>query len=131
MIEAQLRRRLIDDVAVSGMIAERLYPNPLPQNPTLPAADYQLISSIAPVDLEGKESLERPRFQINAWSKSYDEAKALAAAIKTALNGKTWVPADAVDGKRVAAFFAGAGDLYDSDLKLHGVRADYFVWHTA
>jgi hypothetical protein len=84
-IESGLVTYLMAQGRVTTLISTRLYPVVIPQDASLPAAAYQLISG----DWErqhdkrtGGAKLRRARIQITVTGVDYDDAKEAAAAIE-------------------------------------------------
>lgn len=126
MVEEAVRALLVADPAVSALVSARVYPAPLPQSPALPALSYQRISATRTRSQEGPSGRARCRFQVDAWASTYDDARQLAAATRRALDGFRGVVAG-VELQEVQ--LATDRDLYEPDVKLHRVSADYFVAH--
>lgn len=97
--EVAVRTRLVADPAVYALVGTRIYPDLLPQAPTLPALVY-LRASALPDGLtqDNRVGPEQPRIQIDAWATSRSQTDALYAAVKAALHGNTWMT---TDGDRV------------------------------
>lgn len=126
MIGGALVALLEGDFHVAGLIGDRIYPQVLPQDPTLPAVTYRRISAIRVRSQDGPSGVARPRYQLDAWSRSYAEADAVAAAVRTRLDGYR----GDIGGETIQGAFADVDrDLYDEALRLHGRSADYLVWH--
>jgi len=125
-VEEAMRALLLADPAVSALVAARIYPAPLPQGPTLPALCYQRISATRTRSQEGPSGRARARFQVDAWASTYDAARAAAAAVRRACDGFRGV-VSGVELQEVQ--LATDRDLYEPDVQLHRVSADYFVAH--
>jgi hypothetical protein len=66
-----------------SLIGTRFYPaGTTPQNPTKPYCTYQLISSVHTSTMLHGDNLPARRIQIDCWSTSVDQARALAKAIQ-------------------------------------------------
>jgi hypothetical protein len=89
IIDEGLYSYLTGVTAVSTLISTRLYPLEMPQNVTLPAACYQLISDpMAPgYTHQGPTNLLMPRFQIDCYAATSLAAAQLARAVRVALDG--------------------------------------------
>lgn len=88
MIEAEIVQLLAEDAPVVALISTRVYPLALPQGVTLPAVTYQRISGIHEHTLSDPSELTRPRFQFVAHAATFLQARLVANAVKTALNGR-------------------------------------------
>jgi hypothetical protein len=84
-IGAATRSRLIADVTVGGLLAARVYPDQLPQHPTLPAAVYYVVSGNEETYLGGLVGVVHARLQIDAYAPTRLQANALSVAIRNAL----------------------------------------------
>ena len=62
-----------------------VYALSIPSNGDIPCIVYQRISTLQIRSHLGNE-MERPRFQISCWGKTYEEAKTVSEAVKTALD---------------------------------------------
>lgn len=80
--------RLSTTPAIAALCAARVYPNDLPQDITLPAVTYQIVS--APIESTHDEvvgqSLAHATYQIDAWATTYATAAAVARQIHLALH---------------------------------------------
>jgi len=72
--------------AVSALVSGRIYPQVLPSSPIYSALTYQRISGPADKSLAGANGRVIARIQIDCWAVRYADAKALASAVKTAMN---------------------------------------------
>lgn len=73
---------LTDDATVGGLVAARVYPQKLPQSPTLPAISYFVVSR---VPTEANTELLEYRLQMDCWASTYAGSTALAIAALKAL----------------------------------------------
>lgn len=97
-----------------------VYALSIPTNGTIPCIVYQRISTVQ-YRSHVRNELERPRFQISCWAKTYDEAKTVSEAVKTALdlnqvNFKLATKENELDDKEVET------NLYRKIL-------DFYVWN--
>jgi hypothetical protein len=75
---------------VAALIGTRAYPLVLPQNPAVPAIRYQRISTTrGPYRAlgTGRAEYAKPRFQLDCYATTAAGAKALADAVRIALDG--------------------------------------------
>lgn len=86
-LETGLRAFLLADPAVAAIIATRLTPLILPQNPTYPAASYQRITGARLSSFDGPAGRAMPLMQLDAYAETYGAAKGLAEALRRALDG--------------------------------------------
>ena len=131
MLGPALRSLLLADATVSGLVGTRIYPVRLPQGVTYPAISYTTISGTRPQNTTGSSGQSGPRIQLDFWSLSFAEAKALSEAARLVLQGfkgDAGSPAVAIQG----AFFDSERDWFDPDASTAGayrVSHDYFIWH--
>lgn len=79
--------RLTGSSAISAIVLSRVYPQVLPQAPTLPAISYNLVSAVRVRDLEGPAGKSRHRISINCWANTYAAARSLADAVRREIDG--------------------------------------------
>jgi len=97
----------------------------MPQNVTLPAVTYELISDPRGNTHQGPDGTVEARYQVTAWSQSYQQAKTLSLQVKNALQGYRGPMGT---GVAVASIFAAGGrDLFDDDLRIFYVASDFFI----
>jgi len=125
MIETALRYILINDATVKA-ITTRCYPVALPQSPTYPLILYTKITGMRDHTLRGASGHAHPRFQIEAWAKTYTGAKTLADAIRDALDDYTGTAAGTVIG---SCLIDSEQDMYESEIEVYRVVSDWFIWH--
>ena len=125
MIETAIRSILINDATVKA-ITTRVYPVALPQSPTYPLILYTKITGMRDHHLQGPSGHAHPRFQIEAWAKTYTEAKTLADAIREALDGYSGTAAGTKIG---SCLIESEQDIYESEIEVYRVIQDYFIWH--
>lgn len=87
MIEVDLVNLLKNNVEVSALVGTRIYHLVAPQNVVNPYIIYRVINEKAEQCLEGGIYQEDIRFQIDCWSKSYSNVKAIRTAVKNSLIG--------------------------------------------
>lgn len=86
-VEELLYSHLTGDSGVQALVGSRVYPVELPQECTLPAVRYQLISRNELHVHPPTPLLAIRRYQIDGFGTTYATAKALEAALKTSLYG--------------------------------------------
>jgi hypothetical protein len=121
-----LREYLLADAAIAALIGDRIYPNAMPQGVRATSIVYNRISDVGYHVYAGPLGFARPRYQLDAWAQTPDEAAALAGAIKERLDGFAGVmgtPPVTVQG----ALFAGLRDDYDADAELYRTSQDYLI----
>lgn len=92
----------------------------VPANGTYPCIVYQRIDTLQNRSHSGN-SLEKPRFQISCWGKTYDSAKTVAEAVKAALDLY----------KTNFKLVVKDNELDDMDVESNNYRKilDFFVWN--
>lgn len=111
---------------VGGSSSPRIYPNVVPQDVALPAIAYQRISTRRRAVHGSPASLARPRLQLTILAETYSEVKALAAAVREAMDGYMGT----VGGVEVGVALADdETDEFGSSNNLHVVRQDWMIWH--
>lgn len=129
MLEDGLFQLLTSDAGVSALCGTRVYPLILPSAPTLPSLTYQSISSVAQYTMDGPTGLVTARVQTEAWSDSYSTAKALAAAVRTLLDGYSGTLPNGVPVLDIRC--DNALDTYEKDARLYRVHTDWLIQYAA
>jgi hypothetical protein len=125
-LEEGLVTHLMADSGVTDLISTRLFPLVVPQDVTLPAVAYQRISGIPQNAHDGSSGLTVARIQFTCHGSSYTSAKAVAAALRAALNGKK----GGMGSTEVNVSLLQ--DESDGWAERHGaptVRQDYMIWY--
>jgi Protein of unknown function (DUF3168) len=134
-IRSALRRFLLADPAIAAIVGtnNRIYPVRLPQGQRLPSIVYSRVSGMGDHHMQGASGLSSPRFQIDAWAPTIDEAANLADLVQERIDGyrgpmpNTGSPADDVEVQGV--FLDNERDDYQSDIDMNRVSRDYIVWY--
>lgn len=121
-LESVLYTRLAGQVA---LVSSRIYPLILPQNPTYPAVTYQRIDSPHEGAMGADHDVARTRIQVDSWAETYAGAKAVATQVRLALDN--WA-SEAVSPAIINAAFESDGDLYEEEVGVYRVTADYLIW---
>ena len=85
-LETGLYTVLTGDAGVSALVGTRIYPEIMPQGVTYPAISYQRVSTVRTAMLSGVDDFTQVRIVVDCWDDSYSGVKALAAAVKSALD---------------------------------------------
>lgn len=129
-IEEALKAHLTANAGLVALIASRVYPVQLPQNPTLPAMVYNRISGERVQHMEGSSGLASPRFQFDSFGRTYAEAKGVSEALRLAVEGFSGTMGG-VNGPDVnSCLLQSDQDGYEDDLHVYWVSVDYIIWHT-
>jgi hypothetical protein len=119
ILETRIYSLLSSDVTIKQRVNTRIYPVVMPQDVTLPAISYQRISSDPANTLSGFSGLKQSSVAINAWARTYDEAKQIAAEIHAAMEKATAFKCVLINDM----------DGYDQDINLYVVSHDYSCWN--
>ena len=87
MIEADLVAHLKADATLTALIGTRIYPLTAPQNVVKPYATYRVIGNKGNQCLQGGVYQKDKRFQIDCWSLTYSNVKAISEAVVNSLVG--------------------------------------------
>ncbi len=127
MIEQGIEQRLMADAGVSALVGNRIYPVVLPENCSYPAITYQLITSHETYTNDGPLGEVRARIQIDSWGKRYGQVKAVAQAVRVALNGFT---GQLPDGTYVFEIECDdASDGFDAPGSLYRNQGDWMIYY--
>lgn len=84
-IEAAIRTRLIDDTAVAGLVATRVYWIERIQGQNYPGITLQIFDEDRAQHLTGFHSLQRLDVQVDVWALSHASGKIIKDAVIAAL----------------------------------------------
>lgn len=127
-IEEAIYSKTTTHPAIVELMSTRLYPNKLPQNPTLPAATYMRVSTprVHTHDTSGKSGLASPRFQFDFYASSYLAAKNLAEAFRDIWEGfKGHVGNVRID----SCLSQNETDFYEDVSGLYRRSIDFIIYH--
>ena len=125
MIETGIHALITQSSGFQGIAGTRLYPVLLPEEPILPAATYQRISTKALYTLDDRVNFTQVRLQIDTWAGTYSQAKDLHEAINGVLDNFS---GDLPDGTHVYGIqLFTCNDLYESEARIYRVTADYMI----
>jgi hypothetical protein len=74
------------DDTVYGLVSSRIYPQIIPQNTSLPALEYEIISAPRGHHFTDMTDLVPARFQITAWSETYSNLRTISDAVRNAID---------------------------------------------
>lgn len=77
-----LRTKLLSYTSVTAIVSQRMYPDALVQNATLPAIVYYKISTQREHELSNITTLAHARFQVDCYGTSRESANDLSHAIR-------------------------------------------------
>lgn len=87
MTEAEVYKLLKNDAGVNALVGGRIYPMVAPQNVVRPYMTYRVVAGLKYQCIGGEIYQASYRFQIDAWSETYSNVKAISTAVKSALVG--------------------------------------------
>lgn len=87
-IGAGVNAKVLSLAAVKALVADRGYPDALPQKPTYPAYAYTIVSDTPEMHLLGEAGLSQARIQFDIYAKTRKESNAIAEAMRAGINGK-------------------------------------------
>jgi hypothetical protein len=117
-IQARLYDHLRFNPGVAALVAARIYPVRMPQQPTLPCITYIRVDGVPQYTHSGRSDLVQSRLQISCWATTYAAAIALADAVKASIDS---FPENAT----VEAF----PDMYDPETQVYHVPVDIITWY--
>lgn len=117
--ETVLLRLLLDDADLAALVGKKVFALVIPQGTKLPCVSFQRISGEPANCLDGHSGLENITLQMDAWGRTYAEAKQVAKAIRAAM------PAT---GEIFGARLTMDQDLHDEETKCFRVSMDYEIW---
>ena len=115
--------------AVTALVGLKIYPGLIPQNTTMPAVSYELISSvdIPPINAQAGGVILRSRVQVSVLARTYAEVKTIQEAIRRALLFKSGLIAG-VQVNAITRELIGSDERDDeSGLYMQGV--DFLLIH--
>ena len=124
-IEEALHDIIIADNTVKA-ITTRCYPGTLPQGAVYPLVLYMKITGNRDHALRGATGWAHPRFQVETWATTYAGAKALASAVRNALDDYKGTQGSVVIG---SILIDSERDVYEDVVLCHRVIMDFMIWH--
>lgn len=117
--ETVLLRMLQEDAGLSTLVGSKVFALVIPQGTKLPCITFQRIGGMPANTLSGHSGLEEIDLQIDVWARDYDEAKAIAKAVRAAMPPS---------GPRFSAHLIEDQDLYEDGTNYFRVSMEYKVW---
>lgn len=114
------------DLLEAATSLQRIYPDILPQKPTLPAVTYQKISTVRLYHMQGEDGLPAVRVQIDAWADTKSDAETIADQIRNYIGGFVG-SSGGTDFRGI--FFDTERSLYESEPKIYRSSQDFIVWY--
>lgn len=122
--ESALYSLITGDAGVAALLSSRCYPLVLPQDPTLPAARYEIISAVPVSTHDDAGGLVRARVQVDAYAATYSAARTLANTIRGALDGYR-----ASSGTIRTIVRERENPTFEDVTGLMPVSVDYFIYY--
>lgn len=85
MIELDLYTHLSSDIDLSHLVEDRIYPLKAKDGVVTPYITYSIVSNIDITSLQGDNYANKTRVQLDIFSKSYSEVKAVLGAVKSSM----------------------------------------------
>ena len=117
--EIVLLRTLREDAGLSALVGNKDFALVIPQGTKLPCITFQRIGGMPANTLSGHSGLEEIDLQIDVWARDYDEAKAIAKAVRSAMPPS---------GPRFSAHLIEDQDLYEDGTNYFRVNMEFKVW---
>ena len=117
--ESILLRMLQEDAGLSALVGNKVFALVIPQGTKLPCITFQRIGGMPANTLSGHSGLEEIDLQIDVWARDYDEAKAIAKAVRAAMPPS---------GPRFSAHLIEDQDLYEDGTNYFRVNMEFKVW---
>lgn len=117
--EIVLLRTLREDAGLSALVGNKVFALVIPQGTKLPCITFQRIGGVPANTLSGHSGLEEIDLQIDVWARDYDEAKAIAKAVRAAMPPS---------GPRFSAHLIEDQDLYEDGTNYFRVNMEFKVW---
>jgi len=127
MIETAVYTRLSTFAGLAALVSLRIYPNIMPQNTTMPACVYNVVSAQREKAMTPVTVMTTKRIQVNSYGTTYASAKAVSEQVRAAL--QWWH--GTVSGVVVHySELQNDMDFYDDAAFLHGVMNDFLITFT-
>ena len=117
--EIVLLRTLREDAGLSALVGNKVFALVIPQGTKLPCITFQRIGGMPANTLSGHSGVEEIDLQIDVWARDYDEAKAIAKAVRAAMPPS---------GPRFSAHLIEDQDLYEDGTNYFRVSMEFKVW---
>jgi len=132
MPHTRLVAKLLATTAVTNLIGSAIYPITARQGAALPYITHQLISDNSVNHSTGATETNHCSIQVDCWAAAYDGARALGAAVKTAL--KSW--SDQTGDPAVRCHYASGSDAAEpviagQDTGRYRFRITLTLWYNA
>ena len=104
---------------MSALVGSKVFPLFIPSGNYLPCVTFQRLGGRPANTLSGASGLEEIDLQIDVWARDYDEAKAIAKAVRSAMPPS---------GPQFGAHLIEDQDLYEDGTNYFRVSMEFKVW---
>jgi hypothetical protein len=124
MLEEAIYLKLVNDTNITGAVDKRIYPNKLPNSPTLPAIRYNKISENK---IRGFSSIQvsQSRMQFTCCGSSFSDSKNVAKKIFDCLDNFSGLISDF---EIKCIYLINEFDYYSDESAMYLTVADYYIW---
>ena len=91
MMDEAVYERLSGDAGLQALVAERIYPDVIPQNVVYPIIVYHQVSETASYSHDGDSNLDMSRYQFDCYDDTKAGARAIKDALRSLLSGKKFI----------------------------------------
>lgn len=125
-----IRTYLQTKSTVTDLTSTRMFPDHLPQNTTLPAMTYAVVSTNGPQHMTASAGYSDFRVQLDCYADTYAAAQNLAEQIRLVMHGYSGaMGTDTVDVVQLANGFSSYDDPIDgSDKGRHVYVLEWRLW---
>lgn len=118
--EADLRAHLLE-ASITAYVGERIGPEIRPQGSNLPAITFLRIAGVPQTDLDGDDgNLLNIRQQIDVWSKTHDQVKLIAEAVRIRMQAAA---------STFRSVMISDQDFYEDEPRIFRVSMDFSCWY--
>lgn len=116
---------LTGDADVLLLVAQRIEPGFIRQDPELPCISYLRQGGDRPVSQSGSSNLDDATYQLDCWAATYAKANELGAAVRNAFQGYQGTAGGVVIQ---GAFVEADSDAYEDAPDLWRLRIEINIW---
>lgn len=127
ILEEAFKGHLFANAAAQALICDRLYPQVIPEDATLPAASYQRITGPREEAHDGPTSWAEALVQFTCQAETYGQAKACANALRKAFVGFNGLLNGAVPVNGV--WCENELDGVNDEVDRYTIRVDLFFYY--
>lgn len=107
------------------LVSDRVYPDVLEQESTLPALTYKRLTGMPEYSMSGSSDLEDGRYEINVWAGTPLERMNVYAELREAVSGY----GGCFGGMTGASFIKNHISVYEPETKLYREIVEVMIWH--